>query len=397
MTTESIVCGTCAAAVPYGRLSCPSCGELLATVSGGRRVASAAVAPAATPAALQDVGSRPGAAVAEGTGGRRRTRRARQAELPWGADDAATHPTSGPDPVPAPARPAAAPPSNGHGAEDDGLFGVRDDAEPVAAARSKPVADDPGDDHDVGLPMPARPIPSVLADVPPEPTWAVAGYAPATTSAPPAPVAPLGSAAAATAAAAPAFGTMPSAATPPPPGAYLPPIPAQPAGPPAPARAWAGHDGDVAASPADDRRATGSVTVDRARVSEFIGWLSVAGSALAAVGFLLPWSDSVIGASGVGYFDRWGLAGPLHVFVVLGLLAVLALALTSNPIPLWVRVGLPGLGLGALLLGLVWPYLLGPLGSSAGVLIVSIGAACLAVAGLLALVGDRHAGVDRAV
>jgi hypothetical protein len=396
MTTESIVCGTCAAAVPYGRLSCPSCGELLATVSGGRRVASAAVAPPATPAVLQDIGPTRGAAVAEGSSGRRRTRRPRQAELPWGADDGGADPGRGPDSTPAPAPATDASPANGHAAEDDGLFGVRDDAEPVAAARSRPVADDPEDDHDVGLPTPARPIPSVLADVPPEPTWAVAGYAPATTSAPPAPVAPLGAPAAGTAAA-PAFGTMPSVATPPPPGAYLPPIPAQPAGPPAPARAWAGHDGDAAGTPGGGQTTSGAVTVDRARVTEFIGWLSVAGSALAAVGFLLPWSDSVIGASGVGYFDRWGLAGPLHVLVVLGLLAILALALTSNPIPLWVRVGLPGLGLGALLLGLVWPYLLGPLGSSAGVLIVSIGAACLGVAGLLALVGDRHAGVDRAV
>ena len=39
MTAQSIVCGTCAAAVPYGRLSCPSCGELLASVAGSRRTA----------------------------------------------------------------------------------------------------------------------------------------------------------------------------------------------------------------------------------------------------------------------------------------------------------------------------------------------------------------------
>ena len=39
MTAQSIVCGTCAAAVPYGRLSCPSCGELLASVAGARRAA----------------------------------------------------------------------------------------------------------------------------------------------------------------------------------------------------------------------------------------------------------------------------------------------------------------------------------------------------------------------
>ena len=33
MTARSIVCGSCSADVPYGRLSCPSCGELLASVS----------------------------------------------------------------------------------------------------------------------------------------------------------------------------------------------------------------------------------------------------------------------------------------------------------------------------------------------------------------------------
>ena len=42
MTAQSIACGACAADVPYGRLSCPSCGELLASVAGSRRGSKAA-------------------------------------------------------------------------------------------------------------------------------------------------------------------------------------------------------------------------------------------------------------------------------------------------------------------------------------------------------------------
>jgi hypothetical protein len=180
------------------------------------------------------------------------------------------------------------------------------------------------------------------------------------------------------------------------PGAYVPPVvPATPAGPPAPARAWAGHPGDGNATAG--AAATSAGLVDPARLTEFIGWLAVAGAAIAAVGFVLPWGISVIGATGVDYFDRWGMAGPFHPLVVIGVLAVLGLALVPNPIPLWVRVGLPGVGLGALLLGLVWPYLLYLPGTGPGVAVVAIGSVILVVAGIAALVADRHAPEDRGV
>jgi hypothetical protein len=118
---------------------------------------------------------------------------------------------------------------------------------------------------------------------------------------------------------------------------------------------------------------------------------------MAAVGFVLPWGISVIGGSGVGYFDRWGLAGPFHPFVVLGLLGILGLALVRNPIPLWIRVGVTGLALGALLLGLVWPYLFYLPGTGPGVLVVAVGAIILLVAGIIALVADRHETEDGVV
>ena len=48
MSSKAIVCAACSTAVPYGRLSCPSCGELLASVVGAPRRAGAAVATGAT-------------------------------------------------------------------------------------------------------------------------------------------------------------------------------------------------------------------------------------------------------------------------------------------------------------------------------------------------------------
>ncbi len=190
------------------------------------------------------------------------------------------------------------------------------------------------------------------------------------------------------------------------PGAYVPPMPVTvvPAGPPAPAREWAGHgpepgraSGGVGTAPPSTAASPASAADPQARFAEFIGWLSVAGAAFAAVGFLLPWGLVVIGSAGVGYFDRWGLSGPGHVIIVLGMLAVLGLALIKNVIPVWIRTGLVGLGLGAYLMGLVWPYIFALPGTGPGAVIAAIGAVALTVAGLLALITDRHAGTDRSV
>src|SRR5688572_14624460 len=65
MSPQSIVCATCDATVPYGRLSCPACGELLASVAGAARPTRTRATTAratksrtngrATPAVLLDV------------------------------------------------------------------------------------------------------------------------------------------------------------------------------------------------------------------------------------------------------------------------------------------------------------------------------------------------------
>lgn len=304
MSSKTIVCAACNAAVPYGRLSCPSCGELLASVAG---------------AARPMVGQ---------------------------------HQPDTADPEAAPA--------------------VSDAA--LAASEAAPASVEPG--------MPAA---VAVAATPAADLEAVAGEAPEWPESRPATPS-------ATAVSSPYVADAP--------GAYVPPVvPATPAGPPALARAWAGHpSADATAAETDTgARASAAALMDGARLREFIGWLAVAGSAMAAVGFMLPWGISVIGATGVDYFDRWGLAGPFHPLVAVALLAILALALIRNPIPLWVRVGVPGLGLGALLIGLIWPYLVGLPGTGPGVLVVGLGAAILVVAGIGALAMDRHAAKDRAV
>lgn len=333
MSSKTIVCAACNAAVPYGRLSCPSCGELLASVAGAARpmvsaaamVATAGRAARSTPSVLVDVAP------------------------------AGTAPTGWDTPDP-----------------DEDWIDPAWVAEPEAA---EPEAAEPEMAAEPGTAEPGMAVSQPAEETHPAdevPRWPESR-----------PETPAASRATSFATDAP--------------GAYVPPVvPATPAGPPALARSWAGHAAteETAPDPAVGARASAAALVDGARLPEFIGWLAVAGSAMAAIGFVLPWGISVIGAGGVDYFDRWGLAGPFHPVVVLGLLAVLGLALVRNPIPLWVRVGLPGLGLGALLLGLIWPYLVGLPGTGPGVLVVAFGAIVLGVAGIVALAADRHGPVD---
>ncbi|MEO8459519.1 MAG: hypothetical protein ABI451_03230 [Dokdonella sp.] len=121
------------------------------------------------------------------------------------------------------------------------------------------------------------------------------------------------------------------------------------------------------------------------------GWSMIVGSAVAILGFLLPWSRTVIGAEGVGtYFDSWGVANPSHVLVMLGLAAALGLAIVANPIPTWIRTSCVGLTFGGLLVGLSWPYLFGPLGAGPGVMAIFVGGVLLGAAGVLDLVEARH-------
>jgi hypothetical protein len=302
MASRTTVCPSCQEAVPSGRLSCPSCGLLLASVAG------------APP--------------------RRRTRK-----------------PTGPEPV-------AIPPA------------------PVPAGAYVPPAASSGP-----LLLPAR-------------AWA------GITSASPRPMAGLGLSARPMATAG-GSASMSSGSA-----GILVKVPTRAPAPPAPRSAGTAAQPAVAATSAAVAVSNAAVTapddaddvVEAGWLEAAAGWLMIIGSAVAILGFLLPWSRSVIGAEGVGsYFDTWGIANPSHVLVVLALAAALGLAIVANPIPTWIRTCAVGLALGGLLVGLTWPYLFGPLGAGPGVLAILVGGIMLAVAGILDLVEARHAPAESLV
>ena len=108
-------------------------------------------------------------------------------------------------------------------------------------------------------------------------------------------------------------------------------------------------------------------------MGELAGWLVAAGSAMAALGFVLPWSVAVIGARGYGgYLDGWGLASPTHVIALAVVLLTLALGVVKTTVPAWLRTGVLGLALGGLLIGLTWPYAIGPLGAGIGAMLATL-------------------------
>ena len=62
-----------------------------------------------------------------------------------------------------------------------------------------------------------------------------------------------------------------------------------------------------------------------------------------------------------------------------------------------IRSGIVPLALGSLLIGLAWPYQVGPLGADVGVLVVALGGLALAIGGVVATWATRHVGVDLGV
>jgi hypothetical protein len=102
----------------------------------------------------------------------------------------------------------------------------------------------------------------------------------------------------------------------------------------------------------------------------------------------------VIGARGTGgYLDDWGLASPTHVLIVVGLAVVLGLGVVESKVPAWLRTGVLGLAVGGLIVGLVWPYAIGPLGADIGAMVTTLGGMCLLIGGAAASWTTRHDGV----
>lgn len=333
MATKTMVCPDCGEALPYGRLSCPNCGSLLASVAGSHRaVIETRDAPAAEPeVAADDVEDVvPEAAPAE-------------------APEAAT-----PDDEPATSEPDTAETDT----PDVGAPDVVADR-PAEPRPVPPVLHDP-DDLPLGMPSADRfgAPPSWPPPSPTQASWPT--HAPES----------LMPAASATSASGPAY--VPA-------GAYLPPSAVIAPPPAAPARTPSPGQAPLFADLPFDAP------------DDLGGWLIVGGAGLASVAFLLPWARAVTGSSGVGtYFDSWGLGAPMHWPAFLLSLAVLALALLPNPVPPWLRAGVAGLALGGLLLGLVWPYVVGPLGGQIGALGEAVAALVLLLGGTFAVRPARH-------
>lgn len=111
---------------------------------------------------------------------------------------------------------------------------------------------------------------------------------------------------------------------------------------------------------------------------------------VAAIGFLLPWSNLVIGAEGVGgYINSWGLATITHLPVLVFALAVALLVILPRQ-PAWLTGGVLPVVLGGLLLGLAWPYLVGGLGGQIGLFVEAIAAIALIVGGGLRSAPGRN-------
>jgi hypothetical protein len=382
MAVRTIDCTACGSTVPYGRLSCPACGELLASVAGAMRPLRS-VAEVSEPSSVASRSHDPGGPLPDLS----------PAGIGWAdgpvsepADGAGEHqpePEPEPEPTTAVVEPTVAEPET---PVAEPVSPVAGPESPVAEPERTETDEEPEHSRDaLGWPPAiedAQPAGSVPRwDAAPAPAW-------------PPPIQPSGAGVAA---------AMP--------GAYLPPSPVPPAhaptfasaapassdGPalPAPARAWAGLRADEPPAVGHDRSSATDelrALTDPSKRDEMIGWLAVAGGTLASLGFLLPWSRVVIGSNGVGYFASWGFAGPGHLLVVVALLAVVALALVGVRVPVAIRLGAPGLFLGGLIIGVAWPYLVGPLGALPGVWLSLFGAATLTVASIAALVGTRHGG-----
>jgi hypothetical protein len=117
------------------------------------------------------------------------------------------------------------------------------------------------------------------------------------------------------------------------------------------------------------------------------GWATAVGSGLAALSVVLPWAKNGVagGQLGPGYLAQWGLANPAYLLLLAAGLAMLLVTILPSRLPRALReVALPLL-LGGFLLGLAWTYATGPFGTGTGVGTMVVGAALLVTGGALGL------------
>ena len=331
---KPIACPSCGALVSNGRLSCPACGTLVASVSGG-------------PKPAPEVSARPRPA-------------ARRASAPQSSVETASN--TGQPPVVSPAPPMAQAPVP---------------ATPAATGQIRTVESDRPRAGSILRQLETRP-----------PAWRSTPTEPAPAAAPQ-PAIPGAYLAPSAAFTAPLLRPRPGRPTEPltpPPSAY-----ATSATATALPVAFAPSFNPPVAD-ADAAGLTGKRTgVSLEAPAELPGWLAIAGSAIAAMSFLMPWSrDGVIGAVGSAYFDRWGLANAGYLPLVLAALALLAVNGIPNPIPSWIRAGLAPLTVGGILFGLDWAYQTRPYSDGLGVTLLLVASLVLMAGGIVGVRSGRH-------
>ena len=391
MTATSVVCPDCGSPVAPGRLSCQSCGTLLASVVGAVRPQPWAATPPSLPdidedgpiASARPIEPAPLLAPTEpepvepAPAAKRGPRRLSRSKSPAAP------------PAPDKARYVAAPPDPTPPIDQTALFGpVPNVAPPIL--------------HDWSATPPTNGAASVEG-VPAATRPPAAPRKPATPrEAPLSPAEPL-----APAATAAAFASTATAATRPVAGSYLAPsatyaspVPSRAAPTPA---AWSGAIRALPPDPAaggngSSNAASRGLVAAPAAESEAVGsrrltdWLTIGGSVLVIVSFFLPWAtDGVIGSLGSGFTANWGLANPGHLVLIAAAAVILILHAFTNTIPTWFRSGVLPLLVGGILAGLAFAYYARPAGGGAGVAVMLAGALVLIGGGMLACRPERHA------
>jgi hypothetical protein len=368
MPRKTVVCPECGKPVPSGRLACPSCGSLVAAVTGPSRRTRGAVATAleATTSGLGGNGTLAGGS-----------------EPPNGttSDEAVEE-------APVEAAPASEPaPSAAQ------LLGA---SVPMPPSKQRSAALGPS-------------TPSILEDWPPKPPRTLddptgrdlegvhsTSWAPATAGAAAVPVTaaqvsgayvpPNIASGSSYLAPSGVFNTATDAAQPSSGGAAV-------GRSTASAVASTGHAAVPAVKPIKPGSASIFADLPFDAPNTLIGWLVALGSGAATLGFFLPWSGIVIGAAttGGGFTETWGLANPTHVLVLIASVVGFLLSVLPNRVPVWLRASLLGLVLGGVLIGLAWPYLFASgFGYRVGVIVELFGALVLIVAGVLSILPSRH-------
>jgi hypothetical protein len=378
MVTRTVVCPDCGETVPYGRLSCPACGSLLAAVAGAPRRSEPLAAVAVTEAPTLDYGGidepPPPPPVV-----RNRARTGGRHEAATAADD---HPLTHPVPAhetdvfTAPATPA---PDMAHAAVGDMPPVLHDwpGDQPAAPADPEPLryereqSWDVDDDPEAPVPLAEPPHPAAVgAYVPPSAPDASTDEGPGGAGLTPAPTPAV--------AGGPAY--VRAAAT-----------PMRPFGASIQAAAATDQPATPATKPlrAGDAPLLADLPFDAPNT--LTGWLVAAGAGLAALSFLLPWIANV-----PDYFNGWGLGVPSRILPMVGALALLGLSTTPNRLPGWLRSAVLPLVLGGLMLGLVWSSVFGNR-AGLGVLVAAVAAILLVIGGAMSVRPARHAETDTAV